>query len=149
MEHAKPAFFTVSANAFWRCDSQRLIPSSTAGQPTNAKWRSPRDRRCSAAVRATPTSSLQTPHGTKPGAVWLGCNLLGPAGRVAGYDCPRHALTPGDGRPVAPGETLTLDVKIPAPPKGSHVLEFDLVSEAVAWFATVGSEPARVNVEVK
>ena len=89
------------------------------------------------------------PHGTKPGAVWLGCNLLGPAGRVAGYDCPRHALTPGDGRPVAPGETLTLDVKIPAPPKGSHVLEFDLVSEAVAWFATVGSEPARVNVEVK
>jgi ubiquinone/menaquinone biosynthesis C-methylase UbiE len=89
------------------------------------------------------------PHGAKPGAVWLGCHLLGAAGRVGGFECPRHALTPGDGRPVAPGETLTLDVKIPAPPKGSHVLEFDLVSESVAWFASVGSEPARVNVQVK
>jgi hypothetical protein len=58
----------------------------------------------------------------------------------------RHPLS--DGRAIAPGETVTLDVQIPAPSKGSYILEFDLVSESVGWFAMGGSEPARVKIQV-
>jgi hypothetical protein len=63
-------------------------------------------------------------------------------------DFSRHALTPGDGRPIAPGETVKLDIKLPALAKGRYILEFDLVSESVIWFAYTGSQVARIAVQV-
>jgi hypothetical protein len=60
----------------------------------------------------------------------------------------RQPLTPGEGRPIAPEETLKFDVSIPPPSKGAYVLEFDLVSESVIWFSMNGSETVRLPIEV-
>jgi hypothetical protein len=51
--------------------------------------------------------------------------------------------------PVAPGETVELEVPLAAPrPPGSYVLSFDLVDEHRFWFAEVGSATLDVGVEV-
>ncbi len=88
------------------------------------------------------------PRSAKTGWVQLGCHLLDASGKMltAGYS--RHALTPGEGRPIKPGETVTIEVRVPPLRKGSYILEFDLVSESVAWFAVVGSRPLRLAVKV-
>jgi hypothetical protein len=60
----------------------------------------------------------------------------------------RYPLTPGDGRPIAPGETVTVDISVPLPGKGSYLLDWDMVSESVSWFSTIGLVPVRVQIEV-
>jgi hypothetical protein len=82
------------------------------------------------------------------GAVHLGCHLFDASGKELALDYFRHALTPGEGRPVQPGETLSFEARLPSPPKGHYILEFDLVSEMVCWFALNGSRTVRVVVEV-
>lgn len=52
-------------------------------------------------------------------------------------------------RPVAPGETVALDVALDAPrPPGRYVLRFDLVEEHRFWLSEVGVEALDVEVEV-
>jgi hypothetical protein len=51
--------------------------------------------------------------------------------------------------PVAPGESITLDVPLDAPrPPGRYLLRFDLVEEHRFWLAEVGVAPHDVQVEV-
>jgi hypothetical protein len=51
--------------------------------------------------------------------------------------------------PVAPGETVALDVPLVAPrPPGRYVLRFDLVEEHRFWLSEVGVETLDVEVEV-
>jgi 2-polyprenyl-3-methyl-5-hydroxy-6-metoxy-1,4-benzoquinol methylase len=92
--------------------------------------------------------ALWLPRSAKNGAVYLGCHLLDGSGKMLNQDFSRHALTPGDGRPIAPGETVKLDIKLPALAKGRYILEFDLVSESVIWFAYTGSQVVRIAVQV-
>ena len=47
-----------------------------------------------------------------------------------------------------PGETVEVDVQLPVLPRGRYILEFDLVSNDVCWFAINGSEVVRVAAEV-
>jgi hypothetical protein len=52
-------------------------------------------------------------------------------------------------RPVAPGETVALDVELVAPrPPGSYVLRFDLVEEHRFWLSEVGVATLDVDVSV-
>jgi SAM-dependent methyltransferase len=52
-------------------------------------------------------------------------------------------------RPVAPGETVELEIGVQAPDvPGRYLLELDLVQEHVAWFATKGSPTARAAIVV-
>jgi 2-polyprenyl-3-methyl-5-hydroxy-6-metoxy-1,4-benzoquinol methylase len=91
--------------------------------------------------------ALWLPQGA-PGAVYLGCHLADGSGRMLKTDFSRHELTPGAGHPIASGETVKLEIKLPPLPKGRYLLEFDLVSESVSWFAYNGSQTVRIAVEV-
>ncbi|MFN2454450.1 MAG: class I SAM-dependent methyltransferase [Pyrinomonadaceae bacterium] len=83
------------------------------------------------------------------GAVYLGCHLQDAQGTELNHDYHWEPLTEGDGRTVFPQETIEVELKIPAPSAGRYVLEFDLVSHGIGWFALYGSEVARVNLEVR
>ena len=113
----------------------KLASSSVkAGEPLTAQ------------VSVTNSSrAVWLPRGAGRGAVLLGSRLIEPSAQPP--EPVRHGLTPGSGRPVQPGETVQLEVTIAAPPKGgSYVLEFDLVSEEIAWFSQVGLQPVRISV---
>ena len=88
------------------------------------------------------------PRSAGRGGVLLGCHLLDAAGQMLKLDYFRHPLTPGDGRPIAPGETVTVDISMPLPGKGSYLLDWDMVSESVGWFSTIGLVPVRLKVDV-
>ena len=92
-------------------------------------------------------SAAWRPSTARIGAVNLGVHLCDPSGRVLNLDYFRQPLSPE--RVVRPGETLELKFQVPSPPTGRYVLEFDLVSEAVCWFATNGSRTVRIAVEVE
>lgn len=52
-------------------------------------------------------------------------------------------------RDLEPGDTIELDAWFFAPATpGRYVLEFDMVQEAVNWFADRGNQPLRRVVEV-
>lgn len=92
--------------------------------------------------------ALWLPHSAKDGAVYFGCHLFDGSSQILNPAFSRHALTPGDGRPVAPGETVKFDVELPPLAKGSYILEFDLFSESAGWFAYSGSQVVRIAVQV-
>ena len=77
--------------------------------------------------------------------VRLSYHWLDPLGNAIVWD----GVRTGFGRPVAPGESVELDVAVMAPrPPGGYVLSFDLVEEYRFWFAEVGSTRLDVPVEV-
>ncbi len=80
--------------------------------------------------------------GTQEGSVHLVAHLYGAEGDepVSWY----HAggYLPHD---VAPGESVVIDMRMDAPAEpGSYRLEFDMVSEHLAWFEDLGSEVIRL-----
>lgn len=100
-------------------------------------------------VVATNTGQAQwLPGAVKRGAVLFGCHLLDASGRMVDVDFFRQALTPEDGRPIRPGESVEIDIRIPPPAAGGYLLECDLLSEAVGWFSQLGSDPVRVRIDV-
>jgi len=72
------------------------------------------------------------------GAVHLGCHLYDAHGTLIKLDYCRDRLTPGQGRPIQPGETIQLTMVVPAPSPGKYRLQFDMVSEHVCWFSMHG-----------
>ena len=70
----------------------------------------------------------------------LAYHWLDPLGNPIVWDGTRAALP----RPVAPGETVELDVTLAAPrPPGGYLLSFDLVEEYRFWFARGRLDDAR------
>jgi hypothetical protein len=50
---------------------------------------------------------------------------------------------------VEPGESVSVEAEVLAPiPPGRYGFAFDLVAEDIAWFAELGNEPARAEVDV-
>lgn len=47
-----------------------------------------------------------------------------------------------------PAEAVKLEVNLPPLARGTYILEFDMVSLDVSWFARNGSPVVRVTVEV-
>jgi len=100
------------------------------------------------AVVGNQSSTVWLPRSAGLGAVMLGCHVRNADGSMFRESYHWEALTPGEGRRILPGEVVQVDVEIPALPRGQYILEFDLVSNDICWFAINGSEVARVIAEV-
>jgi SAM-dependent methyltransferase len=92
--------------------------------------------------------SIWLPRTAQIGGVQLGSHLLDASGKLLEHGYSRHALSPGEGRSIAPGETVTIDLQVPPPAKGRYVLEFDLVSGSVTWFSAQGAATVRLAIQV-
>jgi len=92
--------------------------------------------------------SVWLARGAGMGAVQLGCHVYTRDGQLFRHSFHWEALTPAEGRPILPNETVEVEVTLPPLPAGSYVLEFDMVSYDVCWFAMNGSEIARVELDV-
>lgn len=106
-----------------------------------------KDIRLSARVENS-SSSVWLPRSAGIGAVLLGCHVLDRDGRPVRPSYHWEALTPGDGVPVKPGERLDVEVVMPSLPVGHYILEFDMVSNDVAWFAQNRSPTVRSELQV-
>ncbi|HKR61297.1 MAG TPA: class I SAM-dependent methyltransferase, partial [Pyrinomonadaceae bacterium] len=81
------------------------------------------------------------------GGVRFAIQLLDENANLLDIDYFRFHLTPGEGRPIGPGETIELQVKVPMPPAGTYLLECNMVSEGVCWF-DCGGAPVRLPIKV-
>lgn len=93
-------------------------------------------------------TSIWLPRSAGLGAVLLGIHVYDDAGNIFRHSFHWEALTPGEGRPILPKETVSVEVKAPPLPKGKYTLEFDMVSNDVSWFALNGSQQVKVLLEV-
>lgn len=94
------------------------------------------------------SSLIWLPRSAGLGAVLLGCHVYDSSGKIFHHSYHWEILTPGDGRPIMPNETVEFEVKPPPLPKGSYILEFDMISNDVCWFALNGSPTVRVAANV-
>ena len=76
------------------------------------------------------------------GGVCLGAHLHDSDGHLIDLDYARTPLP----RALEPGEETTVEMSLPPLSSGRYVIELDCVAENVAWFAQVGSTPARIEV---
>jgi ubiquinone/menaquinone biosynthesis C-methylase UbiE len=101
------------------------------------------------AVVTNNSPSVWLPRSAGLGAVHLGCHVYLSDGTLYRHSYHWEALTPGEGRPILPNEIIETEVSLPPLPRGSYLLEFDMVSNDVCWFALNGSQQVRVALEVK
>lgn len=94
------------------------------------------------------SESVWLPRGAGFGAVLLGCHVYYANNVMYRHSYHWEALTPDEGRPILPKESVALDVNIPALDKGNYILEFDMISNDVCWFALNGSQQVRVAVQI-
>jgi SAM-dependent methyltransferase len=92
--------------------------------------------------------SVWLPRGAGLGAVLLGVHVCDRDGRVIRHSYHWEALTPGEGRPILPGETVEVEVNVPGLPADSYMLKFDMVSYDVCWFAANGSPQPSITLDV-
>ena len=90
--------------------------------------------------------SLWLPSSSLRGPVRIGVHLYDAAMHLVDISYARIDLPTEDG--VSPGGTVAGRFELAAPTAGSYVLQFDLVSEGVAWFETNGTTPADLPLEV-
>lgn len=100
------------------------------------------------AVVINNSTSVWLPRSAGLGAVHLGCHVYSSDGRLFRHSYHWEALTPGEGRPIMPNETVEVELSLPPLPKGDYLLEFDMVSNDVCWFALNGSQQARIALKV-
>ena len=87
------------------------------------------------------------PSDVSPGGVLLGAHLYDESGQLLEFDIHREPLT-RPVRAVVPGETIRCRMVLPPQRAGRYVIEVDCVAERVAWFAPLGSRPARLPIDV-
>ena len=85
------------------------------------------------------------PGATPPGGVNLGVHLRARDGRPISVDFARIALEDV----TSPGEIRSVEFTIASPEPGAYLLEFDLVSEGVAWFEMNASPTVTVALGVR
>ena len=81
------------------------------------------------------------------GGVALGVHLYDGNGKLIKLDLHWERLTDPP-REIAPGETVHVRMSIPAQSTGKYLFEIDCVAQGVAWFAQLGSQPARLALDV-
>jgi hypothetical protein len=79
--------------------------------------------------------------------VTAGVHLYDDAGKLITFDFHWERLTDPP-REIAPGESVSVRMSLPPQTAGQYLLEVDCVAAGVAWFAQLGSQPARLAVEV-
>lgn len=84
------------------------------------------------------------------GAVHVGVHLYDVHGTLITHGYHIHYGLAGidPERPILSGEVREFEFDLPAPTSGDYVLEFDLVSSGVCWFAHCGSTPVRISWSV-
>ena len=82
------------------------------------------------------------------GAVMLGCHVYHADATVFRESYHWERLTADDDRPIYPGESVEFKVDLPGLPQGHYLIDFDMVSNDVCWFAINGSKVARIRAEV-
>jgi SAM-dependent methyltransferase len=87
------------------------------------------------------------PSDASPGGVSLGAHLYDASGQLLQFDMHREPLS-APPRAIAPGETIHCLMTLPPQPAGRYLIELDCVAARVAWFAPLGSRPARLPIEV-
>ncbi len=93
-------------------------------------------------ARVTNTGHVRwRPSVSEAGGVFLGVKL-----RDAGRSPDHGRVWLSDGG-VAPGETVEVEFTLPAPHARPCELVFDLVSELVVWFETIGSTPVVIALD--
>ena len=90
-------------------------------------------------------TAMWLPGSAKVGGVRLGVHLRLGDGRPLNVDFARLVIH----EETLPGGSETIDFALEPPPRGDYLLEFDLVSEGVAWFEMNGSATTTVNVRVR
>ena len=85
------------------------------------------------------------PGSTELGGVNLGVHLRLHDGRPLNVDFARLVLE----QETPPGGAETVDVVLEPPVPGEYLLEFDLVSEGVAWFEMNGSATTTVKITIR
>jgi SAM-dependent methyltransferase len=78
------------------------------------------------------------------GGVAIGAHLHDADGHLVDLDWFRAPIP----RALEAGAEVTFDVTLPPLAPGRYIVELDCVSERVAWFAQVGSEPRRISITV-
>lgn len=74
--------------------------------------------------------------GPRRGVVYLGCHLLDETKEVVVWENARARLP----NAMNPGDCVEIEVRVQAPmTPGAYFIEFDMVSEEVAWFEDTGS----------
>jgi SAM-dependent methyltransferase len=81
------------------------------------------------------------------GGVALGVHLYDATGKLLKLDLHWQRLT-DPLREIEPGETVQVQMLIPGLSAGSYVVEIDCVAQGVTWFAQLGSQPARLALDV-
>jgi hypothetical protein len=102
------------------------------------------------AIDATVTNrgtAIWLPSDAPFGGVALGAHLHDRDGKLITFDLHWTRLTDPP-REIQPGETVRLRMTLPPQPAGRYVVEIDCVAAGVAWFAQLGSRPARLELEV-
>jgi hypothetical protein len=118
------------------CDIRAPLPAATSGQAIVVD------------VAVTNTgSAFWLPSRARPGGVSLGAHLYDAHGALLNFDYARESLS-DDPREIAPGESVTRRLTLPALGSGRYTIEIDCVAEDVTWFALAGSRPARLDVDV-
>ena len=100
------------------------------------------------AVVRNNSDAVWLPRSAGLGAVMLGCHVRHADGTVFRESYHWEPLSTDDDRPVQPGETLKFEFRLPGLPRGRYLIEFDMVSNDVCWFAINGSQVARIEAEV-
>lgn len=119
-------------------------------EPLSPVWRESTLAPQRAGARSTARVVLEN----RGGATWrsrgdgglrLAYHWLDPLGNAIDWDGLRTAFP----HPVAPGETIALDVTVEAPrPPGRYVLSFDLVEEHRFWLSEIGVATHDLDVDV-
>ncbi len=92
-------------------------------------------------------TAVWLPSSSAFGPVNLGVHLLTPNQEIINFDYFRADLPHREGG-IRPGDAFEMTVEIPSPASGRYLLEIDLVSEFVTWFASTGSHPVYLPLEV-
>ena len=101
-------------------------------------------------VEATVTNrgtAIWLPSDAAFGGVAIGAHLHDAAGKLITFDLHWERLTDPP-REIAPGEVTRVRISLPAQPPGRYLLEIDCVAAGVSWFAQLGSQPARLTLDV-
>lgn len=130
-------FFLIKAGTM-ELDSRRTegLRASIAAQVVDA-------RTIRVTVRNTGTARW-LPSTETYGGVAVGGHLYDSSGRLLQLDLPKAHL-PGS---LAAGEEAVVGFMLPKLEPGAYDIEIDLVANQVAWFAQIGSRPARVPITV-
>ncbi len=81
------------------------------------------------------------------GGVALGVHLYSETGKLIKLDLHWERLTDPPCE-IAPGETVHVRMSLPGQSAGKYLFEIDCVAQGVAWFAQLGSQPARLALDV-